>query len=152
MFTILVIGCDPGSTKGHGIAVYRDGKLTELAMMRHEELRKWISSERSNIDHIAFSIENNLTSKSTWRASSAKSKPLAAKMGNGVGKLQWAQEVLHEMLDCYGIPYILQTPASTWKSGASADQFKMVTGWEGRSNEDTRSAAYFGWLVAKTCK
>ena len=25
-------------------------------------------------------------------------------------------------------------------------QFEKVTGWTGRSNEDTRSAAYFGWL------
>jgi len=31
-----------------------------------------------------------------------------------------------------------------WKKDKK--QFELVTKWTGRSNEDTRSAAYFGWL------
>jgi hypothetical protein len=33
-----------------------------------------------------------------------------------------------------------------WKDAAGKKEFERVTGWKGRSNEDTRSAAYFGYL------
>ena len=33
-----------------------------------------------------------------------------------------------------------------WKDKHGKIEFESVTGWTGRSNEDTRSAAYFGML------
>jgi hypothetical protein len=66
-----------------------------------------------------------------------------------VGRCQQAQLELMRDLEYYGIVYMLQKPASNWKKGAQVEQFKKVTGWDKRSNEDTRSAAYMGFLMVR---
>ena len=50
-----------------------------------------------------------------------------------------------QWLDSLGVPYKLHKPQKgNWAKDKA--RFEKVTGWKGRSNEDTRSAAYFGFL------
>ena len=54
-------------------------------------------------------------------------------------------EIMRE-LDSRGIPYELHKPSGgNWADNKV--RFERVTGWKGRSNPETRSAAYFGYLA-----
>ena len=48
-----------------------------------------------------------------------------------------------------GFEYKLHKISKEWKEGAGIEKFKQVTKWTARSNKDTRSAAWFGWLECK---
>ena len=53
------------------------------------------------------------------------------------------------MLDKFHIQYVLNRPQrGNWANNKA--QFERVTGWTKRSNEDTRAAAYFGYLAVNT--
>ena len=65
-----------------------------------------------------------------------------------IGRCQQSQSELMRFLDEYKIKYVLHKPQkNNWAK--NKHQFEKVTGWVGRSNEDTRSAAYFGFLGLK---
>jgi hypothetical protein len=68
------------------------------------------------------------------------------RMGCNVGMNQTAQIIVEQFCEHFEIPLILAAPSSKWKSTESIAEFKKVTGWQGRTNADTRSAAYFGFL------
>ena len=52
-------------------------------------------------------------------------------------------------LNYYGMPYVLQNPSSKWKEQHHINEFKALTKWNKRSNHDTRSAAYMGFLAIR---
>ena len=141
-----VIGIDPGSTKGHGVAVYINGQLESLHMMNLFQLYHFLKS----LDcEFKVAIEDNEKEKRTFkdRLRKARSKEGAAKMGQDVGRLKWCQIEVERMLESeFDVKVYKLTQSKCWKTGNGKAQFEKVTGWKGRSNEDTRSAAYFGWL------
>ena len=74
------------------------------------------------------------------------SKFVKAKKSEHIGLCKQSQVELERMLSHYGIKIVKHKISKTWKKEKA--QFQAVTGWKGQSNEDTRSAAYFGWLGA----
>ena len=144
-----VIGIDPGSTKGHGVAVYVNGKLEGLHMMTLFQLYHFLKSINGSI---VVAIEDNEKEKRTFndRLKNARTKMGAASMGQDVGRVKWAQLEVERMLNSeFGIKPIKMKQGKHWKcSKTGKPQFEKVTGWNGSSNEDTRSAAYFGYLEA----
>ncbi len=68
------------------------------------------------------------------------------KVGMSVGKCQQAQVELMRMLDFHGFKYELHKPQKgNWAKNKPL--FEKATGWTARSNEDGRSASYFGYLA-----
>ena len=63
-----------------------------------------------------------------------------------VGWWKPAEYVVVRVFEHYGIKVVKHKISKMWKDQPGKKQFENVTGWSGRSNEDTRSAAYFGWL------
>ena len=57
-----------------------------------------------------------------------------------------AQVTLMRAFDHYEIPYILHKPSKN-NFADDKNKFERLTGWDKRSNRDTRSAAYFGLLA-----
>jgi len=142
----IVIGVDPDSKK-HGIAIYKDGKLDDLLMMSLPEIVDDLFQTES-LGHALWAIEDVNTNKFVYGRNQHASKAAQSKIAMGVGKCQQAQTEIVRMLDHYGIDYKLIKPQrGNWAKNKA--QFEKVTGWTGRSNEDTRSAAYFGWLALK---
>lgn len=139
------IGVDP-DTKKHGVAVYIDGKLTALFMLTTMEVMDLCISYGVNAD-ILFSIEDNNAIGAIYKKRLNAKDSLAVKMAKAqdVGKVKQAQIELQKMLDHIGIKYELQKPSANFKK--SPQQLKQFTGWDKRSNEDTRSAAWFGYLI-----
>jgi hypothetical protein len=140
----LIYGIDPDSEK-HGVAIYFEGQLQELKMMQLMELE---SHAIYKANDIAFSIENVMANQFVYARNQKSSKAAQSKVAMHIGRCQQAQVELMRMLDKYEIPYVLHKPQrGNWAK--NKPQFEKVTGWTGRSNEDTRSAAYFGYLGLK---
>jgi len=138
----VVIGVDPDAKK-HGTAVYVDGKLTELKMRNTLEL----VDEINHLGDMALvSIEDVMANQFVYTRNQKASKAAQSKVAMHIGRCQQAQVELMRWLDWYEIPYVLHKPQrGNWAKNKA--QFEKVTGWAGRSNEDTRSAAYFGFLA-----
>ena len=141
----IVIGVDPDSDK-HGVAIYVDGNLCDLVSLSRVDLIKIGLKYRERGFDVIFSIEDVMANQSTWRSGVAANKRVAAKMGHGIGRLYQAMHELLLDLEANDFDYKLHKVSSSWKDAAGKKVFEQLTGWDARSNEDTRSAAYFGWL------
>lgn len=137
---MLVVGIDPDSDR-HGVAVYEDGKLVRLAMMRRNEI-----IDEFRYSDCLFSIEDVAIDNFVYAKNKSNKLNLNAHKGRTLGLCQQAQKELMRDLDHYSVPYVLHKPSKMWKNDKK--QFQLVTGWKKSGNEDTRSAAYFGYLEA----
>ena len=142
----IVIGVDPDS-EAHGLAVYEDRELKGIYNMNLYDIIKTFL-DPTYFDNALWAVEDVNTNKFVYGRNTHTSKAAQSKIAMGIGKCQQAQVELIRMLDVYGMNYKLIKPQrGNWAKNKA--QFEKVTGWTGRSNEDTRSAAYFGWLALK---
>ncbi len=147
--TSYVVGIDPGSTKGHGVATYTDGTLTDLKMCPLMGLYEHLSELKRTGDVIVY-IEDVYGSKGAYRLDPKDNKAQAAAKGRSIGRCDWSQVEVERLCDYLGINVIKRPISSRWKKPAGKKEFELVTGWKGRSNEDTRSAAYFGSVAIRS--
>lgn len=150
--TKLIIGIDPDSNK-HGIAIYRNGVLCELLNLNTIQLYKHIT-EHEKIALRAGEIEihmENPNGNSSSSFSHLRSDPMTVKFkkSEGVGRVKHAQVSVEQMAEELGIKVVLHKNSKAWKKGNDKKLFERITGWQGRSNEETRSGAYFGYLGTK---
>ena len=139
----IIIGIDPDS-KAHGVAVYRDGKLDKLDC---SDLVGIIGFLRANkaIESIEFHIEDVCANNFVYARNNHGNKSVTSKIAMAIGRCQQSQTELMRALDEYNVKYVLHKPQKgNWAKDKAT--FENTTGWTDRSNEDTRSAAYFGWL------
>ena len=140
-----IVGIDPDS-KAHGVAIWRDGMLSELQMLTTIQVYHYLKLSRAN--DLLVSIENVLKQNFVYTRNAKASKAAHAKVALSVGRCQQAQQELMNWLDHLGVKYVLHPPqAANWAKNRA--YFAKVTGWTKQSNEDTRSAAYFGFLEAR---
>lgn len=147
----IIIGIDPDS-KAHGVAVYMNGKLEILTCMSMMDIYNYIdldviTAALDNHYDVEFHIEDVCGMNAVFRQRQTGRKAIDMKMANSVGRCQQAQIELERMAEYFDIKVVKHKISKTWKKDKA--QFENVTGWRGRSNEDTRSAAYFGWLGCK---
>lgn len=134
-----VIGVDP-DTKKHGVAIYENGKLTRLSMMESYPLAILAQSKEA----IVF-IEDVMSNQFVYGRNAHKSKSAQSKIAMRVGRCQQAQVELVRLLHHLEVVCKAYKPqVGNWAKNKAL--FQNVTGWQGTSNEDTRSAAYFGHL------
>lgn len=144
-----VIGCDPDS-KAHGIAIYEYGKLTELHNLQLIELYTLIKNLKQ-FGKVIVSIEDNNAISAIYagRFGNKDSQAVKSKKAQHVGMCKQAQIEVERACKELGVEAIQWKPSKLWKDQDGKKQFEAVTGWKGRSNEDTRSASYFGWLLTQ---
>lgn len=141
------VGVDPDS-EAHGIGVYRDGELVVCASATTcaiilDHLPVW-----RECGDVVFSIENVLANQFVYTRNRQQTKAAQSKVAMHIGRCQQAQVELMRWLDRHQVPYVLHKPQSgNWSKNKAL--FERITGWTGRSNEDSRSGAYFGWLEAR---
>lgn len=138
----VVIGIDPDVSK-NGVAMYQDGKLVELKALCFCELQKYTLSFESPL----VVVEDVMKNTATFASKGLRSEGQKRKKSYQVGRVAQVGHHIIQFLEAEGIDYRLKPIASHWKK--NPEQFKRFTGWVGRSNEDTRSAAYFGFLEAQ---
>lgn len=149
-----IIGVDPDS-KAHGVAIYINGKLEDLTTMPLVDIIDYILQYRRGevmgFDHsILFSIEDVMANQFIYARNVKESKAAQAKQAMHVGRCQQSFVELIRVLDHMEIKYVTHKPQKgNWAETENKKQFEMATGWKKRSNEDTRSAAFFGFLACK---
>ncbi len=144
----IIIGIDPDS-KAHGVAVYMDGKLTGLNCLTLVDIVKMIPQWQELDKGVEFHIEDVNGVSAAFGARDRKTNiNVKLKMAQHIGMCKQSQIELERFLASFLIFPIKHKISKMWKKDKA--QFELVTGWNGRSNEDTRSAAYFGWLGVKS--
>ena len=139
-----VIGCDPDSS-GNGIAFFIDGKLMELKNLSTIDF--YLDFKFLEGEDVTFSVEDTMKKKATFSKRGAVSDAQKRKVAMDVGRCQQAQVEIVRVAEMLGFKIKLRPISSKWKKGPQAEEFKRCTGWKGRSNEDTRSAAWMGYQV-----
>lgn len=147
----IVIGIDPDSDK-HGVAIYEGRELTQLLSWDLMDVIAYLDSHlafcKFNPDELEFHIEDVCANNFVYARNNKGSKAATSKIAMAIGRCQQSQVELMRLLDKGKIKYVLHKPQKgNWAKNKK--QFELVTGWTGRSNEDTRSAAYFGYLGLK---
>lgn len=142
-----VIGVDPDS-KEHGLAFYIDGCLAGLEMVPLMKIIEWVNREKLKGTEMVFSIENVMANQFIYGRNQRDSKAAQSKIAMHVGRCQQAFVELTRALDCLEVPYVLHKPQKgNWAKDKA--MFERITKWTGKSNADTRSAAFFGYLGVK---
>lgn len=142
----IIIGCDPDSDKS-GFSFYINNELCRLECLSligfYIELesicKQWSDKE------IELHIENVKGVKGIFaQRTSGKNKGVALMMAQNVGMCKQVQTEIERFAEHFNIKIVHHQVSKMWKKDKA--QFEKVTGWTGRSNEDSRSAAYFGYL------
>lgn len=149
----VIIGCDPDSNKS-GFAKYKDGKLVELDSLPIINAFYYFQQEYESCVNegvkIELHIENllgNRCSSFNWRH--GQGKRVHAKISESVGRCKQVQFEIERIAEHFGIKVVHHPVSSKWKNQGGKKEFERLTGWSGRSNEDSRSAAWFGFLGSR---
>ena len=135
---------DPDSNR-HGVAIYINGVLNRCCSW---QLNNFIGFMQQNKhEKILFCIEDVCANNAAFKKSGVKNAKAATAINRSIGKCQQAQVELERIIIAFSDNEIRHFKISKmWKSQLGKKQFEKVTGWTGRSNEDTRSSAWFGYL------
>ncbi|WP_010323643.1 hypothetical protein [Marinobacterium stanieri] len=149
----LVIGIDPDLVKS-GVGIVRNGKLEELHALNIVDLQGLIKEGVGIGAH--FVVEDVESMKPTFprhlKAQGKESRERQMqKISQNVGQVKAVARIVCQCLDALGASYTLVKPLGGTAKAAkrNAELFKKMTGWEGRSNEDTRDAAMLALSVTR---
>ncbi len=143
---MIVVGIDPDS-EAHGVAIYRDGKLEQLEKWNISDLITFLSAH-DDISELLFSIEDVMRNQFVYARNRHSSKSAQSKIAMHIGRCQQSQVELERVLGHFGVRFELHPPQKgNWSDTKLKAEFERATGWAGRSNADTRSAAYMGYLA-----
>lgn len=142
----IIIGCDPDSNKS-GMAFYVNSELCMLECMSLINIYVEFESiaEQWADKEIELHIENvNGISSNAFSVNKKDSLPVKLKKAEHVGKCKQAQIEIERIAEHFNIKVVHHRVSKQWKKNKG--MFEKVTGWTGRSNEDSRSGAYMGYL------
>lgn len=149
----VVIGVDPDADK-HGVAIYKSGRLEYLEMLTGPDLidmaRRFSMMRLIHGERVAvlLSIEDVMSNQFVYSRNQKATKAAQCKVAMSIGRCQQAQVELMRWLDYHKIKYVLHKPQKgNWAKDKPS--FERITRWKGRSNEDTRAAAFFGHLALR---
>ena len=146
----IIIGIDPDS-EAHGVAMFKvDGicKLQCLTLVELFEIIKFNSDEVFEAH-----MENVCGNNATFQKRGIHNQRATTNVSRSLGKCQQSQIELERVFKHLGVKVVLHPISKNWKAASIGKKaLEKYTGWTGRSNEDTRSAAYFGWLGCKVNK
>ena len=149
----VIIGCDPDSDKS-GIAIYVDDKLMcleSMALMDISCLLKGLPIPFVNpFEEVKLELHIENLNGISSNAFSIKSKdplPVKLKKAEHVGKCKQVQIEIERVAEYFNKKVVRHKVSKQWKdSKTGRAALERNTGWVGQSNEDTRSAAYFGFI------
>lgn len=142
------IGIDPDST-GNGVALYKNGKLIMLKNLCAAALTiLCVDLTASNENKVRIHIEDVMSNSAVFKSRFNQKEKLESKLmkAQNVGMCKQAQREVEQMAALLEIKVFKYQISPRWKSQQEKTMFTRATGWKGKSNEDTRSAAYFGFL------
>lgn len=125
------IGIDPGTHTG--LAVYRAGKLLRVSSMTiTQALREVERLQRETDNDLRLYFED--ARRRSWFGRAGREKL------QGAGSVKRDCAIWQTFCEELGIAYVGVAPKNN-TTKLTAAQFKVLTGWEGKTNEHSRDAA-----------
>lgn len=132
---MLYIGIDPGKHTGYAVWDSKKQKLIDLRTLHlHQALNAVITEHLTNEVVVVF--EDARMRK--WFGEGTQAEIMAKSQGAGSVKRDCT--IWEEMLEDYGIAYIKLAPQKGMTK-KSAEDFKLDTGWQGKTSNHARDAA-----------
>lgn len=148
----VIVGVDPDSSKS-GFALFIDGKLTELDCLPLIGFYFSLDNlcEKYGESNIELHIENVKANKAVWH--NKKGSQAAYGMTcQRVGQCKQVQTEIERIAEQLNIKIVHHGVSKMWKDSVTGKAVLKDLGWHGQSNEDSRSACYFGYLGVKQSK
>lgn len=151
----IIIGCDPDANKS-GFAFFIGDELKHLECMSLIHFYSYLLD--CNLPTITFKnvelhIENlNGISSNAFSIKGRDPLPVKLKKAEHVGKCKQVQIEIERIAERFGIKVVRHGVSKMWKDSKIGKAALADLGWNGQSNEDGRSAAYFGYLGVKLSK
>lgn len=140
----IIIGIDPDSDK-HGVAFYMMGELKHLKSWCLVDFLQYLNKNKIYTTDMEAHIENVCANSAVYRG--GHGVKVQQSLARRLGKCQQAQIELERVFKHFGVPVIHHKISKNWKDSKTGKaHLERNTGWTGKSNEDTRSAAWFGYL------
>lgn len=142
----IIIGCDPDSDKS-GWAVVKNSKLITVTCKSLVEIFEYFNGCK-NHEKIELHIENVNGISAAFNARDKKS-PLSVKlkMAQHVGMCKQAQIEIERIAEHFGVKVVRHPVSKMWKDSKTGKAaLKETFDYDGQSNEDTRSAAWFAYV------
>jgi len=134
---IKIIGIDPDMRKC-GVCVYQGGKIETL-----------MSEDVSQILHSIpdcvkggeiFALENVTAIKTIYAKNRKGGQAVQSRIAQNVGMVKAAATIIQDYIEHHGGQVILVPPGIGKQTKNNAKLFTELTGYTGRTNEDTRDA------------
>lgn len=146
--TKYVIGIDP-DTKKSGIACFKDGVLIDLDNMTLIEFTDYCRKLSTSCGVPTFVIEDGNLISGLYSRNKFGNQAVQHKISERVGANKQRATDLIDIAKHYGIKVVRQKPrAGNWAK--KKPMFEKWTGWKGKSNPETRSAAFFGYMYSNS--
>ena len=138
------IGIDPDMRKP-GVAIIQNGVYTSIQSMTNVELFALIEKHRG-LASVMWHVEDVNAVSATYfrpRHGAVSKQAVQDNISQKVGMVKALGTVIIDVLDYYACNYELVKPlrGPLKKAKHEAELFKQLTGWEGRTNQDSRDAA-----------
>ena len=134
---IKIIGIDPDMRKC-GVCVYHDG---EIEMLVSEDVSQILHSIPDCIDKgEIFALENVNAIKTIYAKNRKGGQAVQSRIAQNVGMVKAAGTIIQDYIEHHGGKVILVPPGIGKQTKNNAKLFAELTGYTGRTNEDTRDA------------
>ena len=136
---IKVIGIDPDKTKC-GVVECVDGKFNIESYKKYntamviEDVPVWVNQG------YVFAVEDVNKNKATYYRRGMTNQSVANNISQKVGMVKAAGTIIVDYIEHHGGQVILVSPGIGKQTKKDAELFKRLTGYTGRTNEDTRDA------------
>ncbi|MBP8005848.1 MAG: hypothetical protein KAZ18_02985 [Acinetobacter sp.] len=137
--TDLIIGIDPDLDKS-GVAVKSKNDM-RLLNLNFVELKALIENECAVIKKVVVEA-GWLNEKANFHYRPNQTKSAGERIAKNVGENHATGKLITQLIESMGIPVQLVKPT---RSKLSSDDFKRITGWSKRSNQEQRDAAMLIW-------
>lgn len=162
MITDYIIAIDPDVDKS-GIAILNKAtRQLELKNMAIPELLDFMPKVMDLYPNSAIYIEAGWLIKTNWHLSKGDSSRVSARKGNSTGRNHEVGRIISQMAKHYGLTVEEIKPLpkkyrigrkyyNLWSSKdgkITHDEFCSITGYAGRTNQETRDAGLIAWQMA----
>lgn len=151
----IVFAIDPDVSKS-GCAEYdltqEGGGRLQLSALTFPQLLAKLETFKPMADDVLIAVEAGWLNRSNWHLTRWGSAAKAAQMGNAVGRNHETGRKIVEVCEAWGLNVKAVRPLPKhWKGKdrkITREELKMLTGYDGRSNQDERDAALLAWRMA----
>lgn len=135
---IKIIGIDPDMSKC-GVCATVDGEIKSLISAETCKLIEDIEVY-ANDENVVFALENVNAIKTIYAKNRKGGQAVQSRIAQNVGMVKAAATIIQDYIEHHGGKVILVPPGIGKQTKNNGKLFAELTGYTGRTNEDTRDA------------